>query len=67
MRTAKVNIDEAPALAQRLNVQAVPTLAVFVRGRELARTSGVMGEAALADWVRRATATASAGQTPRSA
>lgn len=67
VRTAKVNIDEAPALAQRLNVQAVPTLAVFVRGRELARTSGVMGEAALADWVRRATATASAGQTPRSA
>ena len=52
----KVNIDEAQALAGRLGVQAVPTLAVFRRGRELARTSGVMAEQALSDWARRAVA-----------
>jgi len=56
MRVAKVNIDEAQALAARLRVQAVPTLAVFRKGREVARTSGVMSETALADWARAALA-----------
>jgi thioredoxin 2 len=54
VRVVKVNIDEAQGLAGRLGVQAVPTLAVFRRGRELARTSGVMPEQALTDWARRA-------------
>ena len=54
IRVAKVNIDEAPSLAGRLNVRAVPTLAVYARGRELARTSGVMDERSLVQWVRAA-------------
>lgn len=54
IRVAKVNIDEAPSLAARLNVRAVPTLAVFARGKEIARTSGVMDETALVQWVRNA-------------
>ncbi|HWA59862.1 MAG TPA: thioredoxin TrxC [Caulobacteraceae bacterium] len=54
VRFAKVNIDNAQALAGRLNIQAVPTLVVFQRGREIARTSGVMPEAALTDWTKRA-------------
>src|SRR4051794_36578824 len=61
VRVAKVNIDEAQGLAQRLRVQAVPTLAVFKAGRELARTSGVMMEGPLVQWVRNA-----ARITPRS-
>jgi thioredoxin 2 len=56
VRVVKVNIDEAPALASRLRVSAVPTLAVFSRGRELARTSGALSESALTDWARRAAA-----------
>lgn len=58
VRVVKVNIDEAPALASRLRISAVPTLAVFSRGRELARTSGALPESALADWARRAAAKA---------
>ena len=54
IRVAKVNIDEAPHLATRLNVRAVPTLAVYARGRELARTSGVMDETSLVQWARQA-------------
>ena len=54
LRFAKLNIDNAQATAGRLNIQAVPTLAVFKQGRELARTSGVMQESALTDWARRA-------------
>jgi len=44
VRVVKVNIDEAPALASRLRVSTVPTLAVFRRGRELDRTSGALPE-----------------------
>ncbi len=52
IRVVKVNIDEAPQLAQRLNISSIPTLAVFRRGRELARNVGGMPQAALAQWVR---------------
>jgi thioredoxin 2 len=54
VRFAKLNIDDAQATAQRLNIQAVPTLVVFRRGRELARQSGVMRESDLAAWTARA-------------
>jgi thioredoxin 2 len=54
VRVAKVNIDEAAALASRLNVQAVPTLAMFRAGREVARTSGVMDAQSLTRWARQA-------------
>src|SRR5580765_4360371 len=33
LRIAKVNIDDAPALAQRFNVRAVPTLLFFHEGQ----------------------------------
>ncbi|HZZ35711.1 MAG TPA: thioredoxin [Caulobacteraceae bacterium] len=56
LRVAKVNIDEAQSLAARLHVNAVPTMAVYRNGKELARTSGVMAEGALMDWARRAAA-----------
>ncbi len=52
VRVAKVNIDEALSVARRLNVRAVPTLAVYRRGQEVARTSGLMDETALVQWVR---------------
>lgn len=37
---AKVNTEGLPALAQRLNIHALPTLALFVGGREVARAEG---------------------------
>ena len=36
----KVNTDELADLGQRFRVQSLPTMAVFVGGREVARTSG---------------------------
>jgi thioredoxin 2 len=60
LRVAKVNIDDAQALAQRLGVSAVPTMAIFQNGKELARASGVMPESALIDWANRAMAGARA-------
>jgi thioredoxin 2 len=51
-RFAKVNTEEAQALAQRFNIRSIPTMALFRGGREIARQSGAMGAAAIANWVR---------------
>lgn len=51
-RFAKVNTEEAQSLAQRFNIRSIPTMALFRGGREVARQSGAMGAAAIADWVR---------------
>lgn len=39
---AKVNTDDLSDLGQRLGIRSIPTLAVFHRGREVARTAGAM-------------------------
>lgn len=52
VRVVKVNIDDAPSVAARLNVRAVPTLAVYRHGEEVARTSGLMEETAIVRWAR---------------
>ncbi|HKQ22999.1 MAG TPA: thioredoxin TrxC [Burkholderiales bacterium] len=51
-RFAKVNTEEAQGLAQRFSIRSIPTMALFRGGREIARQSGAMGAAAIADWVR---------------
>ena len=53
-RFAKVNTEDAPALAQRFAIRAIPTLVLFRGGRELKRSAGVMDARALAAWVREA-------------
>src|SRR3989338_5262893 len=37
VRLAKVNTEEAQGLAARFNIRSIPTLALFVGGREVAR------------------------------
>ena len=54
MRLAKVNTEEAQALGARLNIRSIPTLAVFVGGREVARQAGAMGAADIVRWARAA-------------
>ena len=39
---AKVNTEEVPSLAQRFRITAIPTMAVFKSGAELARQQGAM-------------------------
>jgi thioredoxin 2 len=51
-RLAKVNTEESQGLAQRFNIRSIPTMALFRGGREIARQSGAMGAAQIADWVR---------------
>jgi thioredoxin 2 len=52
MRLAKVNTEEAQQLGARLNIRSIPTLALFVNGRELARQPGAMGAADIVRWAR---------------
>ena len=52
MRLAKVNTEEAQALGARLQIRSIPTLALFVNGREVARQPGAMGAADIVRWAR---------------
>ena len=52
VRLAKVNTEEAQDLARRFNIRSIPTMALFRGGHEIARQSGAMGAAAIANWVR---------------
>jgi thioredoxin 2 len=52
LRLVKVNIDEAPALAQRFGIASIPTVMLAVHGREIARQPGAVTAAQLERWVR---------------
>ncbi len=40
------------ALAGRFAIRSIPTLAIFKRGREVARSSGAMDAGSLIRWIR---------------
>ena len=45
---AKVNVDEAPGLAQQFGVSSIPTLLVLKDGKEVSRFVGVTAKGTLA-------------------
>ena len=52
MRLAKVDTEAVPNLAARFNIRSIPTLAIFVGGRELARQPGAMGAGDIVRWAK---------------
>ncbi len=53
IRVAKVNTEAAQALGARFNIRSIPTLALFVGGKEVARQAGAMtNPSQIAQWVR---------------
>jgi len=52
MQLAKVNTDEAQGVGARLNIRSIPTLALFVGGREVARQAGAMGAGEIVRWAQ---------------
>jgi thioredoxin 2 len=56
LKLVKVDVDQAPAVAQRFSVQAVPTLVVVDHGATLARQSGAAPVAVLRSWLDHALA-----------
>ncbi|HEU0187518.1 MAG TPA: thioredoxin TrxC [Gallionellaceae bacterium] len=52
MRLAKLNTEEAQALAARYNIRSIPTLALFKGGREVARQAGAMDVGGIVAWAK---------------
>ena len=52
MRLAKVNTEEAQSLGARFGIRSIPTIALFVGGKEVARQAGAMGAADIVRWAR---------------
>jgi thioredoxin 2 len=50
MRLAKLNTEEAQELGARYNIRSIPTLALFVDGREIARQAGTMDTGEIVRW-----------------
>lgn len=51
VRFAKLDTEAEPALAGRFGIRSIPTLALFVGGREVARQSGAMDAGTLVRWI----------------
>jgi thioredoxin 2 len=51
VKLVKVDIDQNPRLAQRFQVQAVPTLLLLDKGEVIARKTGAAPAPALKQWV----------------
>ena len=52
VRVAKVDTEAQQALATRYQIRSIPTLALFVNGREVARQAGAMSASAIVRWTR---------------
>ena len=52
MRLAKLNTEEAQELGARYNIRSIPTLVLFLGGREIARQAGAMDAAGIVRWAR---------------
>ena len=56
VKLVKVDVDRAPMLSQRYDVQAIPTLIVLRGGEVIARQTGAAPANVLRDWLDRALA-----------
>jgi thioredoxin 2 len=52
LKVLKVNVEDAPSLASRFEIQAIPSLVVFRSGQPTARRVGALPEHALMEWLR---------------
>jgi thioredoxin 2 len=59
VKLVKVDVDRAPRVAQRFEVQGIPTLLVLEHGNVVSRQIGAAPEATLRQWLEGALASAS--------
>jgi len=52
IRVAKVDTEAHQDLGARFQIRSIPTLALFVNGREVARQAGAMGTSDIVRWVQ---------------
>jgi thioredoxin 2 len=58
LRVVKVNVDESPLVAERLGVQGIPTMVLYMGGRDVARQVGALPLDGIRSWVDSSLATA---------
>ena len=51
LKVVKVDVDQAPELSARLGVQGIPTMLLYVGGREVGRRVGAMPRHELERWL----------------
>ena len=56
VKLVKVNVDQAPQVSRRFEVQGIPTLVVLKEGKVVSRQTGAAPEHVLKDWLDRALA-----------
>jgi thioredoxin 2 len=56
VRLLKVDTEAAPDLASRYGIRSIPTLALFSKGREVARQAGAMDAGGIVAWTQQALA-----------
>lgn len=54
VRLAKLNTEAEQALGARYNIRSIPTMKLFLRGREVASQSGAMNSRAIVQWLKAA-------------
>ena len=52
MQLAKLDTESNQALSAKLGISSIPTMILFKKGREVARTSGAMPASAIVAWAR---------------
>jgi len=57
VRLLKVNTEAEQQLGAQFNIRSIPTLALFHKGREVARQAGAMGAADIVRWTQNAAGT----------
>jgi thioredoxin 2 len=53
IKLVKVNVDDAPGLSRRFDVQSIPTLLLMQGSEVISRQIGAVPEAALRQWIER--------------
>ena len=59
VRLAKINTEAEQALGARFDIRSIPTMKLFLRGREVASQSGAMSARDIARWVNSVAGSAS--------
>ena len=54
VRLLKINTEAEQQLGAQFNIRSIPTLAMFHKGREVARQAGAMGAADIVRWAQNA-------------
>lgn len=51
VKIGKLNVDDAPTIAQKYNVMSIPTMILFKNGQEAAKTMGFQPEPKLKEFI----------------